>query len=464
MMPHTPAGVELDALARIALAADTQVRAECEHPIFMVGSGLLVEADAGRVLHRRDSCVDEPVRVRCRNRRASVCRACSALYRLDAYHLISAGLRGGKNTPDEVAHRPRLFVTLTAPSFGRVHLGPAGDGTLRQCHPSRRNGGNGCGRWHHDGDPAIGTPLDPDGYDYPGQVLFNAHAGLLWRRLTIDVRRALAKAAGLSRTDAHKLVRVVFAKVAEFQTRGCVHYHAVIRLDGPDGPGSAAPTWATAELLEMAIRDAAGTVHLTSPATATVAARDMRWGAQLDIQYLPTADPDGSDVAVAGYVAKYATKAAEVAGVTIGPLFCLSCKGGGVRDHNGQTLLCRACQGTGRRRGASFGDLSGHGRTLVEVCWRLGAIPAYAELRLRRWAHQIGYRGHFTTKSRTYSTTFAALRGERAEYSIARHALSLGIDPATHKLITVGDWRYAGHDPRPPETDAAARLAGGGRV
>ena len=32
-----------------------------------------------------------------------------------------------------------------------------------------------------------------------------------------------------------------YAKVAEYQARGLVHFHALIRLDGPDGPGSPAP-------------------------------------------------------------------------------------------------------------------------------------------------------------------------------------------------------------------------------
>ena len=29
--------------------------------------------------------------------------------------------------------------------------------------------------------------------------------------------------------------RVSFAKVAEYQKRGTVHFHAVIRIDGPEG-------------------------------------------------------------------------------------------------------------------------------------------------------------------------------------------------------------------------------------
>lgn len=445
MMPHTPDPVDVGTLARVILAGDTVRSGECEHPIRMVGSGLLVDADTGRILHRHTGD-GEVITVRCRNRRASVCRACSALYRLDAYHLVAAGLRGGKDTPAVVADRPRLFVTLTAPSFGTVHLGPAGDGTPRRCHP-RRRGGNGCGRWHPADDPAVGTPLDPARYDYAGQVLFNAHAGLLWRRLTIEVRRALARTARLSRTDAHARVRVVFAKVAEFQARGCVHFHAVVRLDGPDGPGSAPPGWATAEVLETAIRDAAGTVHLSSPATAPIAARDLRWGRHLDIQHLPSGDPDRSDVAVARYVSKYATKAAEFTGVTIAPLFCRSCAGLGVRDgRDRQRMLCRACGGTGRRPGVTLSELPAHGRALVQTCWQLGGVPAFAPLRLRRWAHQVGYRGHVTTKSRSYSTTFAALRAERGEHNIARHAQALGIDPNAHQLIAVGDWRYAGDD------------------
>jgi uncharacterized Zn-finger protein len=50
----------------------------------------------------------------CRNRRATVCPACSALYKVNAYHLFVAGLRGGKNVPDIVVDHPRLFVRLTA--------------------------------------------------------------------------------------------------------------------------------------------------------------------------------------------------------------------------------------------------------------------------------------------------------------------------------------------------------------
>ena len=56
----------------------------------------------------------------------------------------------------------------------------------------------------------------------------------------------LAAAAGLSRTAFAKVARVSFAKVAEYQARGVIHFHAVIRIDGPDGPDTPPPGWADA--------------------------------------------------------------------------------------------------------------------------------------------------------------------------------------------------------------------------
>lgn len=68
-----------------------------------------------------------------------------------------------------------------------------------------------------------------------GAVLWQAHAGALWHRFTLAMRQELAAQMGLSRRTFGKEVRVSFAKVAEYQRRGLVHFHAVIRLDGPAG-------------------------------------------------------------------------------------------------------------------------------------------------------------------------------------------------------------------------------------
>lgn len=94
------------------------------------------------------------------------------------------------------------------------------------------------------------------GYDYEAAVLWNAHGGALWRRFSIYLRREIAKRAGLTQRAFRDHARISFEKVAEYQKRGAVHFHAVIRLDGPEGGNAKPPAWASAELLTDAIRAA----------------------------------------------------------------------------------------------------------------------------------------------------------------------------------------------------------------
>ena len=82
-------------------------------------------------------------------------------------------------------------------------------------------------------------------YDYTGAVLFNAYAPELWRRFTITLRRTLAQQAGLTGKALTAQVRVSYAKGAEDQRRGVVHFHAIIRLGSLAGPRTPPPAWAT---------------------------------------------------------------------------------------------------------------------------------------------------------------------------------------------------------------------------
>ena len=48
---------------------------------------------------------------------------------------------------------------------------------------------------------------------------------------------------------------------------------------------------------------------------------------------------------------------------------------------------------------------------MIDTAGDLGGLAASTtDLNLRRWAHMLGFRGHFLTKTRRYSTTFTALR------------------------------------------------------
>lgn len=220
----------------------------CTNPVHLVGASALVDSVSGEVLWAHGSLgYGGRLLVACGNRRASVCPTCARTYRADTYQLIRAGLVGGKSTPTGVIGHPRVFATLTAPGFGPVHGRRERDGRVRVCQP-RRVGERcphgvpvGCGERHPADDRRLGEPLCPRCYDYAGAVLWQAYAGRLWHRFALELRRELARRIGLSRTELAGSVRLSYAKVAEYQRRGLVHFHAVIRLDGPEGPSRLRP-------------------------------------------------------------------------------------------------------------------------------------------------------------------------------------------------------------------------------
>jgi Replication initiator protein, pSAM2 len=402
----------------------------CARPVRLVGQVDEVDQGTGEV-RESFSTDDEPDGIllkACGNRRSSRCPSCSEVYRADAWQLIAAGLRGGKGLPESVTNHPRLFVTFTAPSFGPVHARREQHGNPLPCRPrdprARCAHGKpvGCWRRHEPGEDTLGTPLCAQCFDYEAAVLWNALAPELWRRTTIYLRRALARRAGMSGADFRRSVRLSYAKVAEYQQRGAVHFHAVIRLDGADldrfGPP---PAPFTAELLAEAVRDAAAAVAVTLPSTRRAPARAVGWGEQLDIEVIEAATTAGEPLsaeAVAAYIAKYATKSTE----GFGPALDHRLTAGDL-DHL---------------------DVSEHVAELVRTCWRLGAEPQLVALGLRRWAHMLGFRGHWSTKSRRYSTTFTALRRARVEH-VKRRLLDPWGRPASEGVtVAFGEWRYAG--------------------
>ncbi len=112
--------------------------------------------------------------------------------------------------------------------------------------------------------------------------------------------------------------------------------------------------------------------------------------------------------AVAAYIAKYATKGAETATGALDRLLKFAAE------------LAQL-------------DISDHARRLIRTAWTLGARKDLEHLRLRAWAHMLGFRGHFSIKSRRYSTTLGALRTARAEWRRAQAAAN-GPETETNDL------------------------------
>ncbi len=72
----------------------------------------------------------------------------------------------------------------------------------------------------------------------------------------------------------------------------------------------------------------------------------------------------------------------------------------------------------------------------------------------------LGFRGHFSSKSRRYSTTLGALRQARADYRAAQEHAALGLDDAEPDTVLVlADWQYAGHGHTPGESVLAVTTA-----
>ncbi|GAA4976291.1 replication initiator [Streptomyces hyderabadensis] len=105
-------------------------------------------------------------------------------------------------------------------------------------------------------------------------------------------------------------------------------------------------------------------------------------------------------------MAKYATKSADASGALDRALFCRPCQGrGATLLPHGTPLPCTACDGTGQARPLPRLAVARHGRQMIRTCWELGKLPEFANLKLWKWAHMLGFRGHLSTKSRRYSTT-----------------------------------------------------------
>jgi hypothetical protein len=401
----------------------------CSHPIQLNHRTDMIDLATGELAPRYGTAS-----VACGNRREAVCPACSQVYKRDARQLVKAGLAGGKGIPQTIAAHPCVFATLTAPSFGPVHSRRLRGKTVLPCRPRRDASARRCphGRdiscptRHAETDPRLGQPMCPDCYDYQAAVLFNACAADLWRRFVIYLPRHLARLAGITQKTLRGQLRIRFVKVAEYQARGVVHFHAVIRLDAPGEDYQPPAPRYTAALLCDAIGQAAAAVRLVTGHHGLAAA--LGFGPQTDRRIirhdtdLPGTGQALTGQAVANYIAKYATKTISGHGV---PSMRIR------READIAELRCPA-----------------HYRAMITAAWQLGATRH--DPRLRAWAHMLGYGGHFLTKSRRYSVTFGQLRTARADHRRATRPPAPGRDAwdrpldETVVLVLGTTWSYAG--------------------
>jgi hypothetical protein len=181
----------------------------------MVDAPTNLEPGAAEVIARgclRPIKTTTGVWVRCGSRIKSRCESCAELYRGDWSAIARSGVFDGP-----VENYRFYLLTLTAPSFGAVHRVPRKGGQRApQC---------GCGSQHEATDAGLrGVPLNPSTYDYAGQVAWNRDAGVLWDRTRRRMR---------DRWDSSE-----YFIVREWQDRGVLHVHALVRIDRAEAPAA----------------------------------------------------------------------------------------------------------------------------------------------------------------------------------------------------------------------------------
>ncbi|MEV6492243.1 replication initiator, partial [Actinoplanes sp. NPDC051633] len=349
--------------------------AACTRPIRLSGD-IDVKNPDGTLMHTMttDDMPDGVIYTPCGNRRASVCPSCAEVYRRDTYQIIRAGLEGGRYGLPPLGQHLAVFLTATAPSFGPVHhrvvKTHAADCRSKDrctcrasvCRPFGKPCLHGqpmrCTARHKTTDPALGTPFCLDCYDHTGQVVWNLEASELWRRTIQEFDRELGR---LGKRLGVPLRRQ-YHKVYEFQARGVIHYHAVIRLDGyhPDCPGAIVPPdrIITRHMFAHVLETAFAKTSYTTAGHPANGGRGWRiaWGSQgLDIEHINAPGGEANLSKLSGYLAKYVTKSTEVTGATF-------------RRLDDLTIELHATPDT-------------HVGRLIQACWHLGTAHGWHRLR-----------------------------------------------------------------------------------
>ena len=204
----------------------------------------------------RPLTVGEGLSARCWSYDHDICPSCADLQLLYTKKMIGAGL--------EQDGFKFYLLTLTAPSFGSTHTVPHS--------PSAASMRCACGEVHEHGSRLAGVALNLKNYRYRDQVAWNNYSSKLFRH---TIRKFEGELDGFA-----------WVAVREFQKRGTVHVHAVVRVDA-----SLSPTAVVKRLKKASRTESRGSV----------------WGRMVDVRLL--VDEDGtSTVRYLASVVNYAAK------------------------------------------------------------------------------------------------------------------------------------------------------------
>lgn len=212
---------------------------------------------------------------RCWNKSPDICPGCSNIHRLHTKLIIWSGIN--ENSEQQEAevivsgNYEYYFLTLTAPSFGKVHRVDKSSSTPTPCA---------CKKQHIATDTCGSTPIDSIHYQYARQVRWNFHSNELWTRTQQKLRRRYKN-------------RIDTAYIREPQKRGTVHYHVIVRV--PKEFDQAQVMKELKQLRKQVLK---------------VGKHEYTWGSQTDVQHVKTdSESIGKTIAYVSKLVGYTTKA-----------------------------------------------------------------------------------------------------------------------------------------------------------
>jgi hypothetical protein len=133
----------------------------CRCPIRLRGYAVSGRAGEETVTFSSATLPDGVVLKACGSRSEIRCPSCATIYRGDSRHLVRAGLEGGKGVDEAIALHPAVFLTLTTPGNGAVHIAKA----TARCHEGdflaccSHGFSLACSISHRQQDELVGAPL-----------------------------------------------------------------------------------------------------------------------------------------------------------------------------------------------------------------------------------------------------------------------------------------------------------------
>jgi hypothetical protein len=367
----------------------------CLHPVTMRRNWL--DTSTGEVGSR-------DFQVRCGTRREEDCEPCSKVWQADAFHAL---IRGANEVTEKLT-----FITLTpggAAEFGAVHTASYNGRASERCA---------CRAYHRPTSPTVGLPVNPETFDYAKAASFNHAAPRLATVTMQKVWRQMAAATGLT----VKEVRCPTVRVMEWQRRGLLHVHLLVRGEVP------------ADVVERAVRGAGKTESRRSITPASHAGH--RWGPQVDVQHIEPRDRDH----LIAYITKMVTYAIkDVTSHSPEKKSPAAAEHRNRMEQAGEEAVtcdnsCSVCKhGWSKSKKAHGG-----------IPFEIGSRTSRKCRRHTRAERQFGFTGNVLSLNRSWGTTLGDARRTRQGWARAQHPA-----PATLPESVVVTWERIPQHPAP---------------